>query len=298
MSAPDPAQVSAEALRIHRLLESVLDRHAGQSEGARAEALLKTLQTELMAQPKERRGLVLRELEALNPADESPAEQASSDGEGRRELEAEVARLRAEVAALAAAPHPTALPPGGLTRALVEILTGSSREAEDLLARDPAIEQRLLEQLKILTDFVAVIGRSFLSATAEPDATMSGRIQGVLTAELAGRAPGGSFSALLRQIQHQIGGQLYAFREACDAGAQNLLRQLAPAAIAAEASRAAVSVAGWRPFSTREQWERFEQKYEALRRADNLFETYFDGAFRKAVLRLTRQVEEEGGGTS
>lgn len=294
MKRIDGASLEIEAARIQGILEETLDRLARQPEEVRVDALASAIQAELSAIPAERHKDLMDLLGALNVEHDTATARDGTDP-GSVRAKGEVARLRAEVDALRTA---TTAAPGRFADQVATVLLGSGREAARLLAEDPHAEEKLLEQLRVIMRFVAVTGRSFLSATAEPDTTMSGQIESALASEISGRAPAGSFAALLDQIQHQIGGQLYAFREACDTGAQNLLRQLSPAAIAGESARESVSVVGWRPFSAREQWERFEQKFDALRRADNIFETYFDGAFRKAVLRVTRQGEERGGGRS
>jgi hypothetical protein len=124
---------------------------------------------------------------------------------------------------------------------------------------------------------------------------MAGRVQTILAEELLGKAPAGTVEAMLSQLERQVGGQILAFREACDNGAQNLLRQVAPAAITAASARERVTLLGRQPFYYRENWERFEKKHEELRTADNLYETYFDGAYRNALLRASRPAPERKG---
>jgi hypothetical protein len=123
---------------------------------------------------------------------------------------------------------------------------------------------------------------------------MAGRIRAIIADEVAGRVSPGQLEAQLEDIRHQVAGQILAFRDACEVGVQNLLRQLRPEAIEAESGKQAVTVAGRRPFFHRECWEHFERRHEDLRAADNLYETYFDGAYRSALRRLAAQARSPG----
>jgi hypothetical protein len=286
MSGPGSLDMQAEATRVQRVLEAALDRHAGRGEEERAEALARTLRAELSGLPAERRGPILEALLALYPA--APAAPPAGDRDAERRLEREVEALQAALAAARAAPPEAPAPAaaaGALAEAVVRVLVGTSRDPKALLAGGAVTEERLVGLLRVLVAFVAEISRTYLGATADPDKTMAGHLQSVLADELQGRRQAGSLEALLEQLRRQLGGQLVAFREACESGAQNLLRQLTPSAIADGSGSEGVRIFGSRPFYHRECWERFEARWEELRKADNLYETYFDGAFRRTQLR-------------
>jgi hypothetical protein len=277
------------ALRLRATLEELLDRHADTGEAARSEALVRSLRHEAAALPGKSKAAVLTALRALYPDDPTPAASAGGTSATQRRLEQEIARLRdalaearaAAGAAAAAAPAqaPPPAPAGEFARRMASVLVGGADAAAG-----PEAEERIAGIVGVLQGFAAGLARTYLGATAEPDRTMAGHFQAVLADEIAGRRPAGSVEALLEQIRRQIGAQLVAFREACDAGAQNLLKQISPHAVA-DGAKEGVKFAGMRPFWHRECWERFEARWEDLRTSDNLYETYFDGAFRRALLR-------------
>jgi hypothetical protein len=164
-------------------------------------------------------------------------------------------------------------------------MLGPGRDPERVLADGPAAEARILAALATLVEFASRLGRVYLGATAEADRTMAGRVQALVADVIEGRASPEGLRDLFERMFQQIGGQLLAFREACEAGARNFLKQLSPAAIEAATAKGATTVGGRRPFFYRECWEWFQQRYEELRAADHLYESYFDGAFRAALLR-------------
>lgn len=277
----------AHGLRIQRSLEESLDRHAGQSEEARAEALARTLETELSrldaSQAEEVLGLLADQYASVSRPVDSLGDQSARI----RELEAELAALRAN-------PPAPVVEPSAFVNSVAELLLGGRGDVDALLADRRQAEERLLALIRALLQFSTLVSQAFLGVEAEPDTTMSGRVRSEMADELSGRMPSGTFEAMLGQVQHQISNQILAFREACEVGAQNLLKQVSPHAIASEVAGGSMSVLGIRPL--REQWERFEERYEELRRADNLFEDFFDGAFRKAVFRLTRDDQDISSG--
>lgn len=297
MQEPSPSEAQAEAVRIQRVLEETLDRHAGRPEAERTEALAEVLRAEVGARPAAARAPLVAALRSFAP--EEAAIAPSVPAAALRALEAEVERLGRELAArpvpvAAAAPAPAAA--GELARRMVTVLLGSGRDAEALLAGGPAAEERLLGALAALVDFTGRLGRVFLGATTDAERTMAGRTQALLADALEGRVPMEDLTRVLEQIYQQIGGQLLAFREACDGGAKELLKQLAPAAIESASAKDATAVGKRRPFFYRECWEWFEKRYEELRTADNLFESYFNGAFRRALLRQGQGAPERKGG--
>ena len=286
-----PSDCQAIAVRIQRLLDAALDRYAGGSEAERLQALVDTLRTALRGLPATERAPTLAALRALNP-DVEPAGPRAPHGPSARELdlEAEIERLRAALAEHAASPAPS--PPGETERALVQALTGTGQDLGALLA-DPALASRVAAVARALVEFTERLGRVFLGATADADRTMAGRVRGLITDVVRGRAEVDELSDAFDRIFRQIGGQLLAFREACEAGARDLLKQLGPAAIEAEAARAGTGV-GRRLFFYKECWDLLAQRHEALRGSDELFETYFNGAYRGALLRQAHGDSEKG----
>lgn len=286
MGEPSLSEIQAEAVRVQRALEHVLDRHAGSGESERSAALARALGAELSKLAAPSQALVLSALAALYPEELAATAPAPGDRAAASRLEQEVADLkgalqRAKVQG--AAPRSTTPLPTDLVAALVQAVAGG-RGAASITTPDG--QQRLVAITMSLVSFASGLARTYLGVTAEPDKTMAGHLQAVLADELEGRRPAGSADALLEQIRRQIGGQLVAFREACESGARNLLKQIAPSAIADGTQRKAkVSIGGVRPFYYRECWEAFEAQWEELKAADNIYETYFDGGFRGALLR-------------
>src|SRR5262245_5240501 len=108
MQGANSSDCQAIGVRIQRLLDETLDRHAAGSEAERAQALRDPLRVELGALPAAERAPVLATLRALHP-DIAPAGAPVARGPSLREveLETEVERLRAALAEHAeAAPAP------------------------------------------------------------------------------------------------------------------------------------------------------------------------------------------------
>jgi hypothetical protein len=269
------------AVRIQRLLDETLDRHASGSEVERVHALVDTLRVELRGVAVSDRAPILAALRALNPEPDLLGSRAPPALTVRElELEAEVERLRA---VLVEQPLVPATAPGETERALVQALVGSGRDVDALLV-DPAMASRAASVARSLVEFTERLGRVFLGAIAEADHTMAGRVRGLVTDVVVGRAEPDVLADAFESIFRQIGGQLLAFREACEIAARDLLKQLGPAAIEAEVARAGTGV-GRRFFFHKECWELFAQRHEVLRSSDELFETYFNGPYRGALLR-------------
>ncbi len=292
MQGANSSDCQAIAVRIQRLLDETLDRHTGGSEDERAQALADALRTEMGAVPAADRAAVLATLRALHP-DVEPAGPRAARGPSVREveLEGEVERLRAELAARAATPVGAA--PGATERELLAALAGRGADVEALLA-DPAVAERAAAVARALMEFAERLGRVFLGATADADRTMAGRVRGLAVDVVRGRASADALGESLERISRQIGGQLLAFREACEAGARDLLKQIAPAALEAEAGRNASGVSR-RLFFYKECWELLAHRHEALRASDELFEIYFNGAYRGALLRQAQGGDRERG---
>jgi hypothetical protein len=281
----------AIAVRIQRLLDEALDRHASGSEVERVQALVDTLRMELRGLPATDRAPTLTALRSLNPDVDLPGPRAPQAPSARElDLEAEVERLRAVLAEPAA--PPATPPPGATERAIVLALAGPGKDVDALLA-DPALTARAASVASALVDFTERLGRAFLGATADADRTMAGRVRGLVGDVVRGRTEPDALTDAFERIFRQIGGQLLAFREACEAGARDLLKQLGPGAIEAEAARAGTGV-GRRFFFHKECWELLVQRHETLRGSDELFETYFNGAYRRALLRQAQGDSEKG----
>src|SRR5262249_30245605 len=127
MQGAMPSDCQAIAVRIQRLLDEALDRHASGSEAERVQALVDTLRVELRGLPATERGSPPAGLRALNPDVALPGPRAPQGPSARElDLEAEVERLRAALAEPAA--PPATAPPGALERALVLALTGPGKD--------------------------------------------------------------------------------------------------------------------------------------------------------------------------
>ena len=120
-----------------------------------------------------------------------PARGPSGPSLRELELEAEVARLQAELDARPATPP--AMPPapvagpGDSERALVAALAGSGANIDALLA-DPALAARVTAVARALMEFAELLGRAFLGATTDADRTMAGRVRGLAADVVRGRA--------------------------------------------------------------------------------------------------------------
>jgi len=282
MQGTTPSDCHAIAVRIQRLLDEALDRHAGGAESERVQALVDTLRAELGAVPVADRAATLSALRALNPdAELTVVPQAQGPSVRELELEGELERLQAALADRSATPAAPSAPAGEIERAVVRALIGSRGDVDALLA-DRALASRVAEVVRALVEFAELLGRAFLGATAE--VSMQGRVLGVLDDVVKGRASVDELAGVLEGISRQIGGQLLAFREACEVGVRDLLKQIAPAAIEAEAARASSGV-GRRFFFHKECWDLLAQRYETLKASDELFEVYFNGPYRNVLFR-------------
>ena len=96
MNETSSAEVQREALRVQRLLEETLDRHAGRSEGERVDALVEAIRSELAALPSsaDRRALVAELRGVVGGSEPTGSGAAPADPA----LLAEIDRLRAALA--------------------------------------------------------------------------------------------------------------------------------------------------------------------------------------------------------
>src|SRR5262245_34825992 len=102
MQEPSSSDTQAEAVRVQRVLEETLDRYAGRSEAQRIEALVDALRAELGTRPAAARAPLLAALRSFTPPEAAVAPTVPTAAV--RELEAEVERLRRDLAAREAAP--------------------------------------------------------------------------------------------------------------------------------------------------------------------------------------------------
>jgi hypothetical protein len=289
----DPSFSDAQVIRVQRVLEETLDRYAGQDESERAEALARTLRAELSALPAATRAPLLGALVGLYPEPPVvPTGAPAGDGHAQRRLEQENERLRVALAAAQARPEKEAAPTpvasgGALYEEIGRLLVGPARRGAP--AAVPGAEQRMVGVLRALVDFASSLARGYLSVGLDPDKTMAGHLHVVIADELEGKRPAGSVKGLFEQMRQQIGSQVMAFREACEAGSRELLGQLDPESIGAEAEKS-------RLFQNTNFRKILERRYGELINADNIFETYFDVAFQRTMRSLLKQSSRPGRG--
>jgi hypothetical protein len=279
--------VEAQLIRVQRVLDEALDRFVGRDEAERVDGLAAALHAELVALPPSARDPLLAALAAAHPAPVAVAAPAADGGE-RRRLEQENARLR-EALAAAQARVPDAPTADPTAAEVVKILVGPARRPG--AARPPGSEERALAVLRALVEFLASVARTYLGVGLDADRTMAGHFHAVVADEIEGKRPAGTVKKLLDQMRFQMGNQVLAFRGACDTGARELLRQLDPEAIAAEADTSR------RFFAQGKYWEAFQARYQELQRADDLFQVYFEVAWKRITRELMNQAargEAEG----
>jgi hypothetical protein len=287
-----PLDVQTEAIRIQHVLDDTLDRNAGRTEAERAEALALALRDEMDALPAAARAAVLAALDALHPEEIVRIVAPEGPSVRERELEDEVAALRAQLAARPEAPavRPAADPLG---RRLLQTLLGSGGDASAVLD-DAGSEPRVVGVVEALVEFAETVGRSILGLTADPDRTMAGRIRGMLVSELEGRAPAGGLATQLKALQRDIGNQILAFREGSQKGAQDLLKRLAPDVLEAQYAskqRGVLLKVGY----FKDLWELFSATHDELKRADDVYDEFFERPYLAALQRARRRAPERRG---
>jgi hypothetical protein len=98
----------------------------------------------------------------------------------------------------------------------------------------------------------------------------------------------------LKAVQRDIGNQMLAFREGSQKGAQDLLKRLAPDVLEAQCAtkqRGVVFKVGY----YKDMWELFRATHDELRRADDVYDEFFDRPYRAALQRAGRRVPERRG---
>jgi hypothetical protein len=292
MPAETTSESQATALRIQRTLEETLDRYAGRPEAERVEALVRGLRHEVGALPVPERGPVLRALHALQPAEVATVPAAPrGPSERELELEAEVERLHALLATAEAKPAPAS---GELVVPLARLLGLSARELEAQRARGEGAEQQLLDTVGVLVEFALGLLRAYIPVTQDEDHTVAGMVQRLMADAVTGRAGGADLAHHVERTRRQVGGQVFAFRRACEEGARALLRTLAPPLIEAEAARQASFLEKRLGIAT-QCWELYQKRFEEIRTASELYQAHFDGPLRREMHRLAQGAEQRKG---
>jgi hypothetical protein len=279
------------ALRIQQALEDTLDRHAGHAEAERMDALIRRLREEISALPADQRAPTVAALRTLQPADVSAATPTAPSAR-ELELEDEVTRLRAALAAAQAKPVAMAgvASPALLTQ-LGKLLALPARELETL-ATGEGTQERLVSTFALLVDFALGLLRAYIPVTQDEDHTVAGLVQRLVADAVAGRSAGTDLATHVERTRRQVGGQVFAFRRACEEGGRGLLKALAPAVIEAEAAKQASFLE--KRFGIAAQcWDMYGKRLEELRTAADLYQAYFDGPLRREMHRLAGSAEAQ-----
>lgn len=280
-AASDP---QLAAMRILAALEELLDRHAGQPDEERQMTLVTGLRQLMTEIPEAERAPTLQALRALVPPDEVVRDVEAGTAAARVfELEDEVARLQEQLRAVPS-PAPAAPSAGSpeLTARLARMLQVGARELENAPAD---LETRLADTLALLVEFAIGLLRAYIPVTQDEDRTVAGLVQRVVADAVLGRGDPDGLAAHVERTRRQIGGQVLAFRRACEEGARSVLRGLTPAVIEAEAGRNATFLE--KKFGTATQcWEAYQKRFEEIRAATDLYQTHFDGSLRREMHRL------------
>jgi hypothetical protein len=155
------------------------------------------------------------------------------------------------------------------------------------LAADPDGEARLAAVVDTLVDFAVSLLRAYIPVTEDEDRSVAGMVQHLMSDTVSGRAQGTALRDQVERTRRQVGGQVVAFRRACEEGAKAMLKALSPAVIEAEASRAASYLE--KRFGIAAQcWELFGRRLEELRGSPDLYQVHFDGPLRKELHRLAQ----------
>jgi hypothetical protein len=278
-----PPNAEAAAMRIQRRLDEVLDRQAAAGEVARTDALLSELRDAVRALPVAERGPVLGMLQRMYPEAPATAPVAAGPSMRERELEDEVARLTAALEARAAAPEPAS---SDLTAGLAKVLGLSARDLASLSA-DPEGAARLTAVVDTLVEFAVSLLRAYIPVTEDEDRSVAGMVKRLISDAVSGPAQETALREQIDRTRRQVGGQVVAFRRACEEGARAMLKSLSPAVIEAEASRGAGFLE--KRFGVAAQcWELFVRRLEELRGSPELYQTHFDGPLRKELHRLAQ----------
>jgi len=290
MASPAASDPQLAAMRILAALEELLDRHAAQPDAERQGTLVTALRHLMMEVPEAERGPTLHALRALVPSDDVVCDVGAGAASARTsarilELEDEVARLREQLrAAPSPAPVAAAASPA-LTARLARMMQVGPRELEG--AAGAELETRLVETIGLLVDFALGLLRAYIPVTQDEDRTVAGLVQRVVADAVLGRGDPDGLAAHVERTRRQIGGQVLAFRRACEEGARSVLRGLTPDVIANEAARNATFLE--KKFGTATQcWEVYQKRFDEIRAATDLYQSHFDGPLRREMHRLAQ----------
>ena len=282
-AASDP---QLAAMRILAALEELLDRHAGRPDEERQATLVSALRDLMTEIPDAERGPTLQALRALLPPDEVVRDVEAGAAAARVfELEDEVARLREQLRAVPA-PAPAAASTSAspeLTARLTRMLQVGANELEAAAPAD--LEARLADTLALLVDFAIGLLRAYIPVTQDEDRTVAGLVQRVVADAVLGRGDPDGLAAHVERTRRQIGGQVLAFRRACEDGARSVLKGLTPAVIESEAARTA-SFLERKLGGATQCWEAYQKRFDEIRAATDLYQTHFDGPLRREMHRL------------
>lgn len=257
--------------RLQRSLDEAYTRYAGEDEESRVEGLVEALGRALALEPEEARAALLEELGAGYVAPpEAHAHVAHAAATS------EIDALREEIERLRAAPPP---PRAGATEnAVVEALLGGGLDPREVA--DPT---RVAGAVRALAIFAMDLIKGFLS-TSDPGSSLVqlDRFRAALRGELQGASPAGTTAALLEETKLAIGLQAQAFTIACVRGAKGMLSELDPVFLEDLSAGGGFLGIG----KHQKMWETFEKHHRELLSSDDLYDTYFDGAFRAALLDL------------
>lgn len=287
ISAPSDPQLAA--MRILGVLEELLDRHAGRPDDERQATLVRALRDGLGELSDAQRAPALHALRGLLPPEDLAVPDAGARAGSARvlELEDEVAHLRAQLAARPVEAAPTPASPA-LAARLAKLLQVSQRDLDTVPAGE--LEGRLVDTLALLTDFALGLLRAYIPVTQDEDRTVAGLVQRMVADAVMERGQGDGLADHVERTRRQIGGQVLAFRRACEEGARSVLRGLAPAVIEAEASRTA-SYIEKKLGASAQRWEAYQKRFDEIRAATDLYQSHFDGPLRREMHRLAQGAE-------
>jgi len=261
--------------RLQRALDEAYARYAEVDEEARVQGLVEALHRALAVEPQAERTILLDQLSAGVTAPTAPRPGSPVQQHEVEELRAEVERLRVALAQASHAPQPNASAQA-IQAALIGAEAGVSRIDE---ARVAAVVQAL-------TSFATDLVKAFLSLPERrgDSVVQVDRFRGALRGELLGTAESGATERVLQETKVRIAKQMDAFLVACVKGARNLLNELDPVVLEEFSKEAGRDFLGM--FRHQKMWEAFERRHRELAGADDLYDTYFDGAFRAAIAEL------------
>jgi hypothetical protein len=277
----DIKELERTVARLERTMDDAYSRYAPTAEEDRTAGVAAALRTALLSAPESLRAISLELL-----ADRyEPGSTAPEDPTAAAEivvLRAEVERLQSEQAAREERADDD----------LVAALVGP--DGARALGDDGPDMRRLANAVRLLTNFSVDLAKAFLAAADQKGAAEQAvaRLRDSLRAELQGE-PGGRLAAILDEIRRNVGVELQAFRDACQNGAQELLRQFDPLLFDLQTNKrkGGVRIFGFRPFRFRELWQALQLRRTELVNDEDLYQTFFDGPLRRARVQLRQALK-------